>query len=169
MLNKKTLFNGVYALALFGAITSCIGILNELLNLLQLYDRTVINLLNTYGGDDFWIPVIYQLVTFVLCCFTVIVLILYITNILKEKHIWIPNMCIIITCVIIFVLSFTLIYQVENANYVLKSFHYTTVYAFRTVVLSYIVSVGTVLFCNITESISKKRGIENHTEKETQG
>ena len=170
MLNKKTLFNAVYALALFGAITSCIGILNELLNLAQLYDKGITNLLAHYEVEDFLIPFIYHLLAFILCTFTVIILILYVTNILKEKQVWIPNACIIITCVIIFALSWTFIYQVQNEAakqeyYKVAAFDYTTLYTFRSIVMSYIASAGTILFCNITQSIAKKRDIENHIEK----
>ena len=174
MLNKRTLFSGVYALALFGAITSCIGILNELLNLVQLYDKGITNLLvNYYEKEDFLIPFVYHLVAFVLCFFTVMVLIMYVTNILKEKHVWIPNVCIIITCVTVFALSWTLIYQVQQLNYkgdhyYVGSFDYTTLYAFRSVVLSYIASTVTILFCNIIQCRSKKRALQNHTDEETQ-
>ena len=83
MLNKNTLFSGVYAIALFAAIMSCIGILNELLNLVQLCDKEILNLLR--HQEDLLIPLVYLLVAFVLCLFTVIVLIMYVTNILKEK------------------------------------------------------------------------------------
>ena len=47
----------------------------------------------------------------------VTVLILYLMNVLEEKYAWILNICIIITCVIIFVLSWTLIYQVKHKAY----------------------------------------------------
>lgn len=172
MLNKKTLFNGVYALALFGAITSCIGILNELLNLVQLYDKGISNLIAHYEKKDFLIPFVYHLVVFILCAFTVVMLILYVTSILKEKHVLLLNVCIIITCVIIFALSCTLVYQVQyevykRDYYNVSAFDYTTLYTFRSIVMSYIASVGTILFCNITEDIAKKRGVENHIDKGT--
>ncbi len=173
MLDKKTLFNGVYALALFGAITSCIGILNEFLNIVQLYDKRIENLLSRYNEKDFLIPFIYLLVTFILCAFTVTVLILYLTNVLKGKTVWLPNVCIIVTCVIIFVLSLTFIHQVKyivhlSPYYSIGSFDYTTLYSFRSLVMSYIASTVTILFCNIIQSVAKKRGIEAHTYKETQ-
>lgn len=172
MLNKKTLFNGVYALALFGAITSCFGILNELLNLIQLYDKAIDNLLDRFKMKYFLTPFVYHLVAFIICTATVVVLILYLTNVLKEKHVWIPNVCIIITCVTMFVLSLTFIYQVQYLSkyryYYLEPFDYTTLYAFRSLAMSYIASVGTILFCNIAQSIVKKRSVENNTEQETQ-
>lgn len=171
MLNKNTSFSGVYAIALFAAITSCIGILNELLNLVQLCDKEILNLLR--HQEDLLIPLVYLLVAFVLCLFTVIVLIMYVTNILKEKHVWIPNVCIIITCVVIFVLSWTLIYQVQYLShnsdyYIVGSFNYTTLYAFRSAVMSYIASTVTILFCNIIQSIAKRKGAKNRTDGETQ-
>ncbi len=173
MLNKKAVFNIVYAVALFGAITSCIGILNELLNLAQVCNKGIDNLIAEYTREKFLIPFRYHLVAFSLCAFTVLVLFLYITNVLKEKHVWIPNVCIIITCVIIFVLSWTLIYKVQYKDsyqefYHIGSFNYTTLYAFRSMIMSYIASVVTVLFCNIVQSIWKKRDTKHHTDREPQ-
>ena len=165
MLNKKTLFNGVYALALFGAITSCIGILNEFLNLVQFWTKGVANLKPYFTKESLWIPFVYHLLAFILCAFTVIILVLSVTNRLKGKYARLPNACIIITCVIIFALSWTLVYpfQYESREglYSVRPFDYTTLYTFRSLVMSYIASVGTILFCNITQSIAKKKGIES--------
>lgn len=51
-LNKKSLFNFVYAIALVGAVISCFGILNELLNVVQLYNVEINNTI-TVKGDAF--------------------------------------------------------------------------------------------------------------------
>ena len=173
MLNKKTLFNTVYSIALFGAITSCIGILNELLNLIQLYNKGISSLIGQYSWESLSIPFVYHLVAFILCTFTVIMIILHVTNILKEKHDRILNACIITTCVIIFALSLTFIYQLQyeaeySKRYMLSTFDYTTLYTFRSVVMSYIASVGTILFCNIIECRSKKKGLQAPTDEEAQ-
>ena len=87
MLNKKTLFNGVYAVALFSAISTCFGIFNELLNIMQLYDKEIVNLLNSYKNEDFFIPFFYFLLTFIVCAATVVILILSLqTSWMKNTH-----------------------------------------------------------------------------------
>ena len=48
MLNKKSLFNFVYAIALVGAVISCFDILNELLNVVQLYNVEINNTITVY-------------------------------------------------------------------------------------------------------------------------
>ena len=173
MLNKKTLFNGVYAVALFSAISTCFGIFNELLNIMQLYDKEIVNLLNSYKNEDFFIPFFYFLLTFIVCAATVVILILSLTNKLDEKYAQLPNVSIIASCAVTFILACTFIYLIQRYSayddyYLIRSFDYTTLYAFRSLVMSYIASVGTILLCNIIQSKTENKVIANPADEETQ-
>lgn len=173
MLNKKTLFNGVYAVALFSAISTCFGIFNELLNIMQLYDKEIVNLLNSYKNEDFFIPFFYFLLTFIVCAATVVILILSLTNKLDEKYARLPNVSIIASCAVTFILACTFIYLIQRYSafadyYFIRSFDYTTLYTFRSLVMSYIASVGTILLCNIIQSKTENKVIANPADEETQ-
>ena len=169
MLNKKTLFNGVYALGLFGAFTSCFGILNELLNLAQLYGKGVGDLLGKYAEKEFWIPLVYYFVTFMLCALTVTLLIFYLVGVLKQKDVWILNLCIIVACVVIFVMSLLLVYFLQDFNsyselYRLSYYDYLTVYSFRSGAMSFIASAVVILFCNLIQARSQTKSEKNSTD-----
>ena len=156
MINKKTLFNIVYAIAIFSAFTSCVGILNEFLNHTQLYGKSVTNLI-TYTGRNFWIPFIFYFIAFALCALTVTVIVFYLVGILKDKDRWMVNGCIILTCTIIFVLSLVLFLPLQSLSshydkYTLSYYDYMTIYAFRSGVMSFIASSLVILFCNILQS-----------------
>ena len=150
MLNKKTLFNGVYALALFGAITSCIGILNEFLNLAQLYDVYVIDAYD-FVGEYFWVPFFFYLITFVICTFAVTLQILFVLGKHERNRIFSLNISIIASCAIVFLLSLIFVYILRGDNHSLKYFKYLINYTFRSGVMSFIASMGVILICNIIE------------------
>lgn len=168
MLNKKTLFNVVYAIAFFSMITSCFGILNELLNLVDLYDKRVYSLVTRYDGEEFSTIFTYFLISFCLCALTTIVLLVCMKSIAKGNLIWVPNLFIAITCIAILILSLTLFFQlgsVDNNTVSISSFEYTLIYAFRSIVLSYIASAMTLFVCNIIHWRSIKKLSESHEEE----
>ena len=150
MLNKKTLFNGVYALALFGAITSCIGILNEFLNLAQLYDVYVIDAYE-FVRRYFWVPFFFYLITFVICTFAVTLQILFVLGKHERNRIFSLNISIIASCAIVFLLSLIFVYILRGDNHSLEYFEYLINYTFRSGVMSFIASMGVILICNIIE------------------
>ena len=65
MLNKKSLFHFVYAIALVGAIMACIGILNEFLSIAQLYGITVEDALS-FKKESYFEPFFFYLLAFLI-------------------------------------------------------------------------------------------------------
>ena len=161
MLNKKNLFNVVYAIAFFSTITSCFGFLNELLNLVDLYDKRVGGLTDPYNGEGFSTVFTYLLISFCLCALTTIVLLVCMKSTAKGNLIWIPNLFIAITCIATLILAITLWFQLANFDgyNVLKisSLEYTMIYAFRSIVFSYVASAMTLFVCNIIHWRSIKK------------
>ena len=157
MLNKKSLFNIVYAIALIGAVMACIGILNEFLNVAQLYEMDIVNTY-TFTEKEFWIPFLYYFFAFVISAFAVAMVILHILNVQKERRI--VNISIIAACGTLFVMSIVLVYFLRSyseyyAEYRLWYYDYLIVYSFRSGVLSFIANMGIILFCNRIDAKSK--------------
>lgn len=168
MLNKKTVFNIVYGLALVGVISGCFGMLNEYLNVAQISGRAIINV----GIYKSWPALAYPRAAFIVCAVTTVVLLLCIPAVLKGKLVWIPNLCILIACVVVLILSLRLIGRLERFNYygkpAINNFDYTIIYAFRSVVLSYVASAVTLFVCNIIHAKTKKRETANQVIEQEQ-
>ena len=154
MLNKKSIFNFIYAFALFGAFTSCIGILNELLNISQLFGNEV-NDLYEFFGKSFWIPFAYYLVAFIVSAITTTFLILNLVNKFNPNNI---NTLIITACIILFALSLTLIYLFLKGSYFIQYYDYLVTYTFRSGVMSFIANMAVIILCNY---INKKAKTES--------
>ncbi len=161
MLNKKSLFNIVYAIALIGAVTACIGMLNEFLNVVQLHDIYVVNA-HTFSEEDYWIPFLYYFFAFVISAFAVTMVILQILNVLKERRI--VNISIIAACGILFLMSCILVYllryDVGYHEYFIQYYDYLIVYSLRSGVLSFIVNMGIIMLCNRIDDKSKTLPVE---------
>ena len=141
MLNKKTLFNMVYAVALVGAAMTCIGFLNEFFTVEQLYNVGVNNL-TTFRGETFWAPFWFYLLSFLVSTAAVVLLILRIVGILKCKP-WIVNLCLGIACLILLILSFTFIfsrryYSDYSEKWLLNYYSYMNYYTLRTGVMQFV-------------------------------
>ena len=67
MLNKKTVFNIVYGLALVGVISGCFGMLNEYLNVAQISGRAISNVIGKYEN---WAALAYPRTAFIVCAET---------------------------------------------------------------------------------------------------
>lgn len=164
MLNKKSLFNIVYAIALIGAVMACIGMLNEFLNVAQLYDVYVVNT-HTFSEEDYWIPFLYYFFAFVISAFAVTMVILHILNVLKERRI--VSISIIAACGILFLMSCVLVYllryDVGYHEYFLQYYDYLIVYSLRSGVLSFIANMGILWFCNRIDDKSKTLPVEEQT------
>lgn len=168
MLNKKSLFNIVYAIALIGAVMACIGILNEFLNVAQLYEMDIVNTY-TFTEKEFWIPFLYYFFAFVISAFAVAMVILHILNVQKERRI--VNISFIAACGTLFVMSIVLVYFLRSyseyyAEYRLWYYDYLIVYSFRSGVLSFIANMGIILFCNRIDAKSKTAPVEEQTNEQ---
>ena len=151
MLNKKSLFNIVYAIALIGAVSACVGFLSEFLNVAQLHGVLVLNT-NNFEGKDFWIPLLYYFFAFLICTFATTMVILHILNVLKERRT--VNVSIIAACAIVFLMSLVLVYflRYHTSHSHMNYYEYLINYTFRSGVLSFIANMGIILFCNIIDS-----------------
>ena len=174
MLNKKTILNAVYAIGLFGAITSCIGFLNEIIMLIQLYNKRVINL-SSFTKNNLKIPLIFYSIAFILSVFIILLSFLYLSNVLKEKHINIINVCIALSCIILIVLLLSIIPQLTkfySGNYVeeytLTYANYLTAYTYHSGVMSFVASSITILVCNIIHSSAIKKEAEKASNEQTE-
>ena len=166
MLNKKTVFNIVYGLALVGVISGCFGMLNEYLNVAQISGRAISNVIGKYEN---WAALAYPRTAFIVCAVTTVVLLLCIPAVSKGKLVWIPNLCILIACVVVLILSLRLIGRLEINRYgAIHNFDYTIIYAFRSVALSYVASAVTLFVCNIIHAKTQKRETANQVIEQEQ-
>ena len=169
MLNKKTVFNIVYGLALVGVISGCFGMLNEYLNVAQISGRAISNVIGRYEN---WAALAYPRTAFIVCALTTVVLLLCIPAVSKGKLVWIPNLCILIACVVVLILSLRLIGRLERFNNygtpTINNFNYTIIYAFRSVTLSYVASAVTLFVCNIIHAKTQKRETANQVIEQEQ-
>ena len=167
MLNKKSLFNIVYAIALIGAVMACLGMLNEFLNVAQLHDVYIPNT-HTFSEEDYWIPCLYYFFAFVISAFAVTMVILHILNVLKERRI--VNISIIAACGLLFLMSFVLVYLLRYAGnshqYILQYYDYLIIYSLRSGVLSFVANMGIILFCNRIDAKSKTAPVEEQTNEQ---
>lgn len=160
MTNKKTLFELIYAFSLVGAILSCIGFLNEFLNVLQLYKVS-----NDYfdsTGNRYWIIFAFYLGAFIISAFVVTILILHKSN--KIKSTVVANATIISGSVVMLVMSMVLIYMLRylykysgSGTYKLSNSSYLPYYTFRSGVISFIAYIGIILSCDLIQSRAAKK------------
>ena len=162
MTNKKTFFELIYAFSLVGAILSCIGFLNEFLNVLQLYKVSNDYLPST--GDRYWIIFAFYLGAFIISAFVVTILILHKSNKLKStvlKSTVVANATIISGSAVMLVMSMVLIYMLRYwayyGAYDLDSSSYLPYYTFRSGVMSFIAYIGIILSCDLIQSRAAKK------------
>ena len=163
MTNKKTFFELIYAFSLVGAILSCIGFLNEFLNVLQLYKVS-----NDYlpsAGNRYWIIFAFYLGAFIISAFVVTILILHKSNKLKStvlKSAVVANATIISGSAVMLVMSMVLIYMLRYwseyyGTYKLSIRCYLPYYTFRSGVMSFIAYIGIILSCDLIQSRAAKK------------
>ena len=167
MLNKKTVFNFVYAIGIIGLITTCVGFLNEVIGLVQLMCGTVVESLWGTGWHETVIFCFY-LVTFFISAFVATVVILKRFGTLKWKK---ANLICIICCAVMLVLSLALVYILarKTSRYpqYLNYRYYTFCYPLRTGAMSFIAYFGIVLGCDIIEKrCNKKQAEEQKSDEE---
>ncbi len=152
MLNKKTIFNIIYAVAFFGTVTSCISLLAELLNVIQLKD-VYINNMATVTKGIFSKPFTFYLIAFLISAAAVVCLVLRWVGILRITN-KIFNSILLFACVALLVMSLGLkgsLQSTVSGRETLNSYFYMVYYTFRACVMSFIASMGTVLVCNLID------------------
>ena len=169
MLNKKSIFNFVYAIALVGAIISCIGIFSELLNIAQLYrvkvyDSYIMGTESQYFTKSF----LFYLFAFIISASTVALMLLSLFGKIKlsKKSV---NIIISVACAVLFIMSLVLIfvlrYKFKSEYYgctsSLENFNYLTYYTFRTCIMSFVANAGIVVACNVLNEKCKKNDAES--------
>ena len=159
MLNKKSLFNLVYAIALVGAIMACVGILNELLNVLQLRGVLVQNTVNM-KEETFMEPFLFYLIAFLVSAVAVAFLLLYMLGKINKIAV---NSVLAAACAVMLVLSFVFIVVIREPSsskkdylYLIQYFDYMVYYTFRSGVMSFVANVGILLVCNLLDGKCKK-------------
>ena len=169
MLNKKSIFNFVYAIALVGAIISCIGILSEFLNIAQLsrvrvYDSYIMGTEYQYFTKSF----LFYLFAFIISASTVALMLLSLFGKIKlsKKNV---NIIISVACAVLFIMSLIIIFVLrhkfksgrDGCTSSLESFNYLTYYTFRTCIMSFVANAGIVVACNILNEKCKKNDAES--------
>ena len=161
MLNKKTLFNFVYALALVGAITTCVGLLNEVLNLANLFNMSVPNLNNSFFGKDYTEQLILFLVAFLLSALATAAVIFDLIRVLTREttHSRLVMLGLPIVCAVLLVTPLILTLFLRGFNpyidrFQISNYEYLQIYAFRSGVMSFLASTGIIWTCNFIENKS---------------
>ncbi len=173
MLNKKSILNFVYAIALVGAIISCIGILSEFLNIAQLYRVQVYNE-NTMSSElpYYTYSFLFYIVAFLISASAVALMILNLLKegILSKKAV---NIGICAACAVLFIMSFVIFYVLRHKfsgefsiyhtdiTASITSMNYLTYYSFRTCIMSFVANAGIVVACNILNEKCKKNDAES--------
>lgn len=161
MLNKKMVFNFVYAIGLIGLITTCVGFLSEVIGFIQLFGLDGVQNLWRNRWRDHTIFYFY-LAVFIISAFVAVIAILKRFGTLKWKK---ANLLCIIGCVIMLGLSIALIYVFDDSN--LNYSYYTFYYALRTGVISFVTYFGIVLGCDIIEKRhNKKKDTQQNQEEQ---
>ena len=160
MLNKKTLFNFVYALALVGAITACVGFLNEVLNLTNLFDMEATNL-SAFHGKDYTEQLILFLIAFLLSALATAAVIFDLIRVLTREttHSRLVMLGLPIVCAILLVTPLILTLFLRGFSsyfdtYFISNYDYLQIYALRSGVMSFLASMGIIWTCNFIENKS---------------
>ncbi|MBQ2717977.1 MAG: hypothetical protein IJF75_05210 [Clostridia bacterium] len=159
MVDKKSVVNFVYAIALVGAIISCFGILNEFFNILQLYETNVAGLA-VFNKDNYFIPLTFYLIAFIISAIAITLSILHLFGKVNKK---VADIILLSACVIIFIMSFVFVYKVRftysyntSYNHEMSYFDYLAYYTFRSGVMSFVANAGIILVCSLIDGRYKK-------------
>lgn len=169
MLNKKSLFHFVYAIALVGAIISCVGILNEFLNIVQLYGVYISGTI-TVKYQNYFEPLCFYLAAFIISAFSVFLLLRQLFGKSKINKTF-ANVMIAMACTILLIMSFAFLFVLKGeGSYVrerLEYFNYLHYYTFRSGVMSFVANMGIILVCNrLDAKYKKKQAIEPREDAE---
>jgi hypothetical protein len=172
MLNKKSLFNFVYAIALVGAVMSCFGILNEFLNVAQLYGITVSDM-NSFKEENYFEPFFFYLLAFLVSALAVTTLLLHlfgVTRVFGKINLNKKNVVIVLalSCAVLLIMSFVFIFFLRYyyeytspygngsvQHYKLAYYDYLVYYTFRSGVMSFVANAGILLGCHLLDAKRK--------------
>ena len=160
MINKKTVFQFVYAIAFVGTILSCIGILNELLNIAQLYGLCIGGSVGYIKKGDYFVPFAFYLAAFVISALVALLLVLRTCGAIKRSKKTV-SVLVLVACAVLIALSVVFIFVIREGEITyrhgnLKYFNYMHYYAFRTVVMSFVANAGIVWVCDLVDGKRKK-------------
>ena len=167
MIDKKQIFQIVYAVALIGAIIACIGFLASMMELFQLRDVRIVNLGTL---DDEFDPMFQNYRNALICGAVAVAVTLFNVFFGKKLGRWmgLVNCVVLLVAIVVF---FMLALNVQNdlvgeIPYI-GSLPFSLVSAFRTAAMS-MAAYLTVLFgCNVIDVICyKKEKVQADTENE---
>lgn len=167
MIDKKQIFQIVYAVALIGAIIACIGFLASMMELGQLRDVRIVNLGTL---DDEFDPMFQNYRNALICGAVAVAVTLFNVFFGKKLGRWmgLVNCVVLLVAIVVF---FMLALNVQNdlvgeIPYI-ASLPFSLVSAFRTAAMS-MAAYLTVLFgCNVIDVICyKKEKVQADTENE---
>jgi hypothetical protein len=172
MIDKKQIFQIVYAVALIGAIIACIGFLASMMELGQLRDVRIVNLGTL---DDEFDPMFQNYRNALICGAVAVAVTLFNVFFGKKLGRWmgLVNCVVLLVAIVVFfiltlnVQSEFVIEREENTFPEFDSLAFSLVSAFRTAAMS-MVAYLTVLFgCNVIDVICyKKEKVQADTENE---
>ena len=174
MLNKKSVFNFVYAIALVGMVLSCVSILSEFFNISQLYGVNIDgNYILSPEEKYYAVSYFFYLFAFIISSSVAVFIFFDVFNLIKKIKMSNKVFTIIIcaACGTLFLMSFIIMmclrykkdsaYQSYGIIYSLDNFLYLIGYTFRTCIMSFIANVGIVVACNILNEKCKKNDAES--------
>jgi hypothetical protein len=174
MLNKKSIFNFVYAIALVGMVLSCVSILSEFFNISQLYGVNIDgNYILSPEEKYYAVSYFFYLFAFIISSSVAVFIFFDIFNLIKKIKMSNKVFTIIIcaACGTLFLMSFIIMmclrYKIDSAYqsygiiYSLDNFIYLIGYTFRTCIMSFIANAGIVVACNVLNEKCKKNDAES--------
>ena len=174
MLNKKSIFNFVYAIALVGMVLSCVSILSEFFNISQLYGVNIDgNYILSPEEKYYGVSYFFYLFAFIISSSVAVFIFFDVFNLIKKIKMSNKVFTIIIcaACGTLFLMSFIIMmclrYKIDSAYqrygiiYSLDNFIYLIGYTFRTCIMSFIANAGIVVACNVLNEKFKKNDAES--------
>ena len=158
MLNKKTLLPIVYAIALVGAIVSCIGILTEFFNIAQLYNARILDTIDI-KRSTYFVPVTFYLLAFIISALAISLLLLQargkgkLTKKSVRGMLWFTSIALFIMPFLFFIFAMNINYPFSFTHPGIEYFEYINYYAFRSAAMSCAAHIAILLAC---EKIAEK-------------
>ena len=153
MLNKKILFNLLYAIALVGAILTCIDMLTEFLNVAQLYGfgATIFN--PRMRGTKYMAPFCLFLGAFVVAAVAILFEVFHLLRAVKK--VGVVNTVEILLCVVLLATSFA-VWVLLDTGSTRTELEYRFYFAFRSLAMTFSANMGILLVCKWWDSRHKK-------------
>lgn len=159
MLNKKTLLPIVYAIALVGAIVSCVGILTEFFNIAQLYNANILRAAILVEKSTYFVPFTFYLLAFIISALAISLLLLQargkgkLTKKTVRGMLWFTSIALFIMPFLFFIFAMNINYPFSFTHPGIEYFEYINYYAFRSAAMSCAAHIAILLAC---EKIAEK-------------